>query len=157
MKAKLVYKGGSGSGNFGHEGRPGEVGGSGGGTGMSFNSQGEFETFVKDTVKKGWHKGEFVAKSVDSRTVYSVTHDNSKFELRFISMHYDGKDSRTGSYRADKSWDYHGIELSSDDYHAPVFGKRVNRLVKSSDVIDKIASIAHDWFGIDGVNSASFI
>lgn len=31
MKAILRYKGGPGSGNFGHSGRPGEVGGSGGG------------------------------------------------------------------------------------------------------------------------------
>jgi len=30
MKGKIVFKGGSGSGNFGHTGRPGKVGGSGG-------------------------------------------------------------------------------------------------------------------------------
>ena len=33
MKIKLRYKGGIGSGNFEHSGRPGEVGGSAGGTG----------------------------------------------------------------------------------------------------------------------------
>jgi len=31
MKAKFVFKGGTGSGNFGHSGRPGKVGGSGSG------------------------------------------------------------------------------------------------------------------------------
>ena len=33
MKATLVYKGGPGSGNFGHSGRPGKIGGSSGGSG----------------------------------------------------------------------------------------------------------------------------
>lgn len=35
QKALLLLKGGAGSGNFGHEGRPGERGGSGSGTPMS--------------------------------------------------------------------------------------------------------------------------
>lgn len=35
MKARLVFKGGTGSGNYGHSGRPGKVGGSGGGSGGS--------------------------------------------------------------------------------------------------------------------------
>lgn len=33
VKVKLIYKGGTGSGNFGHVGRPGKVGGSAGGSG----------------------------------------------------------------------------------------------------------------------------
>lgn len=33
MKAKIVFKGGKGSGNFGHAGRPGKVGGSAAGSG----------------------------------------------------------------------------------------------------------------------------
>jgi hypothetical protein len=38
MEDKIEVKGGGGSGNFGHEGRPGEIGGSGEGGGSSSNS-----------------------------------------------------------------------------------------------------------------------
>jgi len=38
MKATFVFKGGKGSGNFGHSGRPGKVGGSGGGGSSSGGS-----------------------------------------------------------------------------------------------------------------------
>lgn len=35
VKGKIAFKGGTGSGNFGHSGRPGHVGGSGGGISSS--------------------------------------------------------------------------------------------------------------------------
>ena len=52
MKAKLVYKGGSGSGNFGHAGIPGQVGGSasGGGSPKSFDTLKAGKVSVGDTV-----------------------------------------------------------------------------------------------------------
>src|SRR5450756_1166289 len=44
IRAGFPLKGGEGSGNFGHEGRPGEVGGSGGGGGNSTTTYAETES-----------------------------------------------------------------------------------------------------------------
>lgn len=52
MKAKLVFKGGKGSGNFGHAGRPGKVGGSAagsGGGGAAAAMESNFNDTVADT------------------------------------------------------------------------------------------------------------
>ena len=46
----VLYKGGPGSGNFGHSGRPGEVGGSGEGGGGS-----EWADKLSDNEKSAWH------------------------------------------------------------------------------------------------------
>src|SRR5450756_1256155 len=44
IRAGFPLKGGEGSGNFGHEGRPGEVGGAGGGGGDSTTTYAETES-----------------------------------------------------------------------------------------------------------------
>lgn len=51
IKMRFVYKGGKGSGNFGHSGRPGKIGGSGGGSGKGGGSTIRSDTVTLSDVK----------------------------------------------------------------------------------------------------------
>jgi hypothetical protein len=82
MKIQLRFKGGAGSGNFGHQGRPGEVGGSSsGGSGIVVPSFGDIERRAGGNsgiayVVHGAIKGSKAGKDPAAAFVDSVENEN---------------------------------------------------------------------------------
>lgn len=97
MKLKLRYKGGAGSGFHDHSGRPGEVGGSSGGTGSVGGFQTgmvgarEFTKFAIDIVNgKGWGKPRSVeAKEGNVKIISNVSGSQSKRRMEIEVMRND--------------------------------------------------------------------
>lgn len=71
------YNGGKGSGNFGHKGRPGEVGGSGDGMGVSVSDKEESPKFRRGSKETEWEMAKgYKTRYCDDRTL-------SNFEEEF--------------------------------------------------------------------------
>lgn len=74
MKARIVLKGGKGSGNFGHSGRPGKVGGSGGGKGTS-RTIAQIDSSTEARLKA---KGDDVLEQLDD-VLYQIQSEMSEY------------------------------------------------------------------------------
>jgi DNA topoisomerase IB len=112
-KPKIITQGGSGSGNFGHEGRPGEVGGSGGGvsSGLIEAQKKEGNGYIKADgsllkVPPQWEdvkysdnpEGDVVAVGVDSKgrmqVLYSDIHNKEAAYQKFERINRMDKNMR---------------------------------------------------------------
>ena len=131
MKVAIIYKGGSGSGNFNHVGRPGEVGGSGdGGSGGKAQERGYAD--IQKDVKK-----ELNSKHEDSLDVYST--EDYKIINEYVRT---GKCPKTSE---DEYGDKVPVKQSEIDYH-----------IKNLDQAIKMNSLTEDTFLYRGIVSDRF-
>ena len=114
MKARIVWKGGTGSGNFGHEGRPGEVGG-------SITTGGSNDQVVED-VTTPTHVKRFLKNRVEKAAIISALQSVGADKLKVhmlrgkpgAMMFYANMNRRSG--RKDEAYDYSlNLEIYDDN------------------------------------------
>jgi hypothetical protein len=106
LKLWLPVKGGEGSGNFSHEGRPGEVGGSGAG-GERIYYHGTVDKFAKSIQKHG-----ILGKKVGMGQHWTPTMDDK--DHVFVADDY-----KTAAYWAEAAVDNHGGKAVVIEVHIP--------------------------------------
>ena len=107
MKFIIRLKGGTGSGNYGHRGRSGEVGGSAadGGSGADTEARNNKIQSDMDSEKRTLRK-KYLANSGDELTIKAAKTVSKKYKMRFqdILKLYTPSNSISGS----RSWDKNG-------------------------------------------------
>ena len=104
-------KGGPGSGNFGHEGRPGEVGGSTAGDGSGNATSGE--------PKSSTDTGSIASTVSDSGDLYSGAADDYEGLIREAATSDDAEGAEKAAYQAYEGFRA-GVRENLDDFHDSV-------------------------------------
>lgn len=123
-----AYNGGKGSGNFGHAGRPGKVGGSGKG-------QGSVDELTQGVAERRYHK-EFEKWKSLSDELYDVGYDDTRYGLEGLHSQYQAllyhettSDQAAKEYRKEIKDTIRrlraDVETIRDEYKSPQLAKQV--------------------------------
>lgn len=121
MKVKLVLKGGSGSGNFGHAGRPGEVGGSEPGEGGSREAGQKIDVHANIAAQS--HGFTKTSRGLYTKTVGNITANvkvstsksYGKSVGETIKATFEDRDMKPGYAHEPiryQSFDFHGLDYT---------------------------------------------